>query len=408
MKVCIHRGARQIGGSCVEIEHENARLILDLGLPLDAEDDVGLLPSVSYDGLRAVLISHPHQDHYGLLHHLPQEVPVAMGAAARRIIRAAAPFTRQKIVALTGPDLEHRKSVDFWPFLVTPFLVDHSAYDAYALLVEAGGKRLLYSGDIRAHGRKSGITENLLSHPPKDIDALLLEGSSLSRLPDDADFPSEEDLENLLMNSMRATEGLVMVYTSGQNLDRLVSVYRASRKCGRTLVIDLYAATVLEATGNEKLPQSHWEGVALCVPQAQRVQVKNEGWFELLKRHSKNRIYPGAIARNPSKFTLLFRPLWMRDLDRVGALTNACLVYSLWEGYLKTGKFQSVEAWLAMHQIPLHRIHTSGHASPKDLKRFATAVAPKVLVPIHSFAPERYKSLYSNVVIHGDGEWWEV
>jgi len=35
----------------------------------------------------------------------------------------------------------------------SPHLVDHSAYDAYALSVEADGQRILYSGDLRAHGR---------------------------------------------------------------------------------------------------------------------------------------------------------------------------------------------------------------------------------------------------------------
>ena len=37
------------------------------------------------------------------------------------------------------------------PFTVTPYLVDHSAFDSYAVLVEVAGRRLFYSGDVRAH-----------------------------------------------------------------------------------------------------------------------------------------------------------------------------------------------------------------------------------------------------------------
>ncbi len=37
MRVCIHRGSKQIGGSCVEVESHGQRLLIDLGLPLDAE-----------------------------------------------------------------------------------------------------------------------------------------------------------------------------------------------------------------------------------------------------------------------------------------------------------------------------------------------------------------------------------
>ena len=40
----------------------------------------------------------------------------------------------------------------FGPFVVTPLLVDHSAFDAHPLLVEAGGRRLLYSGDAQTAG----------------------------------------------------------------------------------------------------------------------------------------------------------------------------------------------------------------------------------------------------------------
>jgi Cft2 family RNA processing exonuclease len=35
MQVRIHRGAAEIGGSCVELESGGARLVLDIGLPLD-------------------------------------------------------------------------------------------------------------------------------------------------------------------------------------------------------------------------------------------------------------------------------------------------------------------------------------------------------------------------------------
>jgi ribonuclease J len=47
MNLCIHRGAKEIGGSCVELEAEGQRLLLDLGLPLDAELEETPLPDVS-------------------------------------------------------------------------------------------------------------------------------------------------------------------------------------------------------------------------------------------------------------------------------------------------------------------------------------------------------------------------
>ena len=48
VRVRIHRGAHEIGGSCAEVEHERSRVVLDIGLPLDA----GSMMSCGYRRLR--------------------------------------------------------------------------------------------------------------------------------------------------------------------------------------------------------------------------------------------------------------------------------------------------------------------------------------------------------------------
>lgn len=408
MKVCIHRGTKQIGGSCIELEHAGARILLDVGLPLDgACDDRSLLPRLTA-GIEGVVVSHPHLDHYGLLHHLPADTPVCIGAAARRIIRAAAPFTGQPLPALGGIDLQDRVPIQIGPFRITPYLVDHSAYDAYALLIEAGGKRLFYSGDFRGHGRKGELFERLLQHPPGEIDVLLMEGTTLSRLDEPYAFPSEHDLENELLGHLQVTEGLVMAYASAQNIDRIVTVYRACKRANRTLVIDLYTAAILEATGNAHIPQSFWPGVALFTPQRQRRQIVRLQAFELLKRHAVQRIYQDALSQLAASAVLLFRPLHMEDLQAAGVLAGARFIYSQWSGYLQEASSRPWRDWLQSRGIEMRHLHTSGHASPTDLQRFAKALAPASLVPIHSFASEQYPSQFDRVRFREDGEWWSV
>jgi ribonuclease J len=415
MRVCIHRGSHQIGGSCVEVEQDGKRILIDLGLPLDADNnDSCYLPDVTgFDGrassLLGILISHPHLDHFGLLAHISPSIPIGMGGAARRILAAAAPFLPGNWpVPAQGWEYQSGQSFDIGPFRVTPFLVDHSAYDAYALLIESGGKRLFYSGDFRAHGRKSALFKRLLADPPKDIDALLVEGSSLGRLSDDQHFPSESNVEAQLVDAFSATDGLALVHTSAQNVDRIVSILRASKRTGRRLVIDLYAAAVLEATGNTSIPQSCWPEMALYIPHRQRVQIKENAWFDLLKRHALNRIYIENLQEIPKNFTLLFRPLHQLDLERGNCLEGAAYFYSQWDGYWEQGAYDKLKDWLERHSIPKHNIHTSGHASPADLKSFVAALSPGKVVPIHSFMPERYPDLFLNVEAHSDGDWWEV
>lgn len=414
MRVRIHRGTREIGGTCVELEHDGARLLLDLGLPLDADpDDTNRHPAI--DGLvgggdlLALVLSHGHRDHVGLAHLAGPDLPVAMGAATLRILRAAAAFVPDSYVPTTTVTFAEGRTLTFGPFTVTPILVDHSAYDAYALLVEASGQRLLYSGDLRAHGRKGTLFERLVRDPPRGIDTLLLEGSSLGRLDDDRTFPSEAEIEDRFVDLFNDTNGLALVAASAQNIDRVVSLYRACKRTGRTLVIDLYPAEVLAATDNPRIPQSDWPGVAVFVPHHQRVRVKRTGRFDLIERHGANRIYPEQLAALAPRATLLFRHSLLPDLDRAGCLAGARAIWSQWAGYLDQPRGQALAADLAARGIPLTHAHTSGHASIPDLKRMAAAIAPRQLVPVHTFMPERFPALFGPcVTIREDGQWWDT
>jgi ribonuclease J len=414
LNVCIHRGAKQIGGSCVELEEGGARLILDLGLPLDAKEATSdLLPPV--DGIHnpdpsllGVVLSHPHQDHHGLMRLLPPSVPIFMGAAAERIIAAAAMFIRGGVPLRAAGHLTDGVPFDVGPFRVTPYLVDHSAYDSYALAVQSGGKTLFYSGDLRAHGRKAAMFQRLLSQAPRNVDALLLEGSSIGRLAADGRFPTEQELEDSLAELASETRGAVLVCSSAQNIDRVVTVFRAARRSGRVLIIDLYGAVVLAATGNPNIPQSHWADVRLFVPEWQRIHVKRKQMFDLLNTHTCHRVYPENLAALAPDAIFMFRPSMASDLEKAECLAGAQMVWSQWEGYLSKPAFASFLDWQKGSGIPMELLHTSGHASILDLQRLAKAVNPKRLVPIHSFEPGGYAEFFSNVECRNDGERWSL
>ena len=125
--------------------------MLDLGRPLWAEPDEKVpLPDVpglltGDDELVGIVLSHGHLDHYGLVNQISTKVPVYVGEATTRILNEAAFFTPAEGLDPAGY-LHDRDPLELGPFSITPYLVDHSAFDAFALLIEAEGKRLLYSG----------------------------------------------------------------------------------------------------------------------------------------------------------------------------------------------------------------------------------------------------------------------
>lgn len=97
VRVRIHRGAHEIGGSCVEVENDlGKRLVIDIGAPLvTVEGEEPAVPPVEGlvvpdPALQGVVITHAHQDHWGLVDQTLPAVPLFMGEATHRILKEAA------------------------------------------------------------------------------------------------------------------------------------------------------------------------------------------------------------------------------------------------------------------------------------------------------------------------------
>ena len=415
MRVRIHRGSREIGGNCVELEVGAKRLVLDLGLPLDTSptEEVALpdVPGLAFwddPSLIGVILSHPHQDHYGLVAKTDPSLPVYVGRAAAAILDAATFFSPAGLKLSVAGFLEDRVPFTLGPFRVTPYLVDHSAFDSYALLVEGGGRRIFYSGDFRAHGRKGSLVSKLCEDPPTDIDVLMLEGTHVHTDGPEPSRLDEADVELAMAETFSSTRGLVAVVSSTQNIDRLVSIYRACKRAERTLVIDLYTATIAAATDRDTIPQPGFPGLRVYIPNRQRILVKRSGEFERANALRQHRIFPDEIRDRASQLVVLIQGSTLLELAQANCLEGANAIWSLWPGYLDQPSGRRTKRLLEDRGVPLVHIHASGHARVEDLQALAEAVAPSRVVPIHTAAPERFEDLFDRVELHRDGEWWEV
>lgn len=394
MKISIKRGAKEIGGSAIEISADNGqRIILDLGLPLDAEKNAPeLLPQIDglknkTDDLLAVLISHAHQDHYGLGKYIDKSIPVYLSKEAATIMKVAAEHHLPEAFEFENCiHFYNGKKFMLGSFAITPYLFDHSAYGAYGFLIEADGKKVFYSGDFRAHGRKRKLFYKFLQNKPEDIDVLLLEGTCLGR-EHIQHFEYEEDLEDKFTDFWNNTKGLALVQSSAQNIDRIVTIYRAAKRNGRILVLSAYAGHILWATGNKKLPNFTWKDVKKLTDFPQR----------------PHEINIEEISQNPQKYVLLLDYRISQKLKINNVInSDTSYVYSMWNGYKE--KYQNWLAYLTDKNVPMTDIHTSGHADIHTLKRLVKSLNPKLILPMHTFHPQEFKNLFDNVFCADDGE----
>jgi ribonuclease J len=419
VRVRVHRGCREIGGSCVEVESQGSRLVLDVGKPLTAGwdehvplPDVPGLASGDDPSLHAVLVSHPHLDHYGLVDQVSPRVPVYAGAGAAAVVSAARFFSPAGPALVPTGHLEHLVPLQFGPFTVTPHLVDHSGYDSYALVVDASGRRLMYTGDLRGHGRKASLFDRMLASPPVGVDTLLMEGTHIRAAADDSPGEgvvlTESQVEADMAATFRATAGLPVVVSSAQNIDRLVTVYRAARKAGRTLLVDLYTASVAQATGRSTIPQPGFPGLGVYIPQRQRVMVKASGEFHRTRDVHAYRLFPEDLLVHPHRYVVLTGSSTVAELLRAGALSAGVVVWSLWSGYLTEPSGVRLRAHVAAASVPFVEHHTSGHAPLVDVQRLVAAIKPTRIVPIHTEGADEFSRHFPSVTPREDAAWWRV
>lgn len=128
----------------------------------------------------------------------------------------------------------------------------------------------------------------------------------------------------------------------------------------------------------------------------------------MLEQHKSQRIFAEQLKKLTPHAAMLFRPAMLNHLDRAECLSGARAIWSQWDGYLKQERGLTLLSSLAARNIPVDHAHTSGHASIVDLKRLAEAVAPKMLVPIHTYEPQQFPAHFKAVNLKNDGDWWEV
>lgn len=421
MRITIHRGSHEIGGTCIELATSCTKILLDAGLPLSPDSTKIDISSIKPD---AVVISHPHQDHYGLIDTIDPTTPIYIGDLAKNLLDATRLFLNDPIKPLYANNFQFYdkwQSFSIGDFKLTPYLVDHSSVDAYGFLIEADGKRIFYSGDFRGHGNKSKLFENIIKNPPPNIDLLFMEGTMIER--DNSDFPKEDSVQEKIQQIISQQKNISFLISSSQNIDRLVSAYKACAAYNKILVIDFYTAWVLEQVKKVSpgVRAMEWTHIAVLKDgyssgRQYGVMTKDRSRFgKFMRMVFEHTISGDELHECPSRYLVLGKLHSGRVIQTFTAPEPVSVIYSQWQGYLKCSdaEYYGAETMNAFKQglidgIKYHYAHTSGHATVEDLKKFATALQPRKLAPIHTEHADAYRLHFNNVKIVNDGASFEI
>ena len=408
MNIKVYRGTHQIGGCVTEYEYQGRHLFVDYGEELPGGPQTGDLQveGLTYGDISksALLITHYHGDHIGCIPKLPKDLPIFMGRISRDIqmelsnrLQMVDVFHRNMSERLkTVHTFEPGRPFSWGSFHIMPVTVDHSAFDAYAFKVEAGGVSAFHTGDFRTHGFRSGRLSDVIEKFVGKVDYAVCEATNISRPL--AASQSEHDLQKEYQELFKENTGNI-VYSSSTNIDRLFGLYHAAKNAGRVFIIDEYQKKIMDIVtqrdslwSKSRLYQflEHYKPFVLSV-------LKGEFWMndrfkDLLEKKGyvlmarSNPRFDSLIKRIPG-VKQVYLSMWDGYVDKSKAAYNEQLAKSLGKGYL--------------------RMHTSGHCDMNSLREVFRLLHPKAIVPIHTEKPEDFAQLFGDewsVVVLNDGE----
>jgi len=426
----IYRGTHQIGGCCTEISAGGRRVLLDLGANLPGSDETAPIKDEDLiarvlDGrpADAVLFTHYHGDHCALYQKIAArtpELPMYIGPLARQILmvvtayidRGASekgfPIVKGMHTYRPGQPLRPAPGIAVWPLYV-----DHSALDAYMFYIEAGGKRILFTGDFRDHGIQGKQLWRMLNAfvVPKGVDILVTEGTMLGREQvsrEEGTVLTEQELGQRAAVLFRKHK-YNFVLVSSTNLDSIMEFYH-NTPAELPFVCDFYQArliiTAMEGMQRRKgifpdyqaspahpairvLDPAHrkWEdvrgrGLRLRYPidlqPITEEEMARDGFVLLARKNSQR-----------GEYVSQFEELRDRFLKQDGQI-----IYSMWDGYLQKDHDYADQNLIDYigDCLPVH-LHTSGHAYVETIAKLIETVQSRVIVPMHTEKAEAFQSI---------------
>ena len=412
MKVKIIKGTKQIGGCITEISVHNSKIIIDFGDDLDEKKDSFVLEGLTYGKsvYQAVFITHSHADHIGLINKINIDIPVYVEESTLKIHNLTNDFcNKEKITREVNvftimhnqknENKEERKIFDNGDIKVYAYMGDHSSYNSCMFLIEGDGKKVLHTGDFRMHGRRNQVIIHSL-HKIGKVDMLITEGTTLTRRNNL--FMSEKELENQAVKIMQKYQQ-VLIMQSSTNFDRIASFIRASLKTGKKFILDLFSY-YLQNEITHRFINIDNTNIYLWKPYKYKYK---PNWFKEKYMDINNNL----INAFPY-YTMEVKESMLLDIEKLkakGLLNNACLIYSMWEGYIeKEDKLKLFIAKLKEMHIDLYFLHTSGHADIYAFKKLNEIVKPNETIIIHTENSLQGNDLFNNVLLIKDNEEYEI
>jgi len=389
LKIISLGGSGEIGKNMLAFEYEDTILVVDAGVAFPTEEHPGvdlIIPDISYllehrDKVKAICLTHGHEDHIGALPYVLKQLPVPVYGTQLTIGMVREKLSEHGLTGSTDfnvyPD---RKAVTFGPLTVEAVLVTHSLPNAASLVIRTPVGVVVHTSDFKID--QTPIDNRLFDATrfaqigDEEVKLLISDSVNVERK---GWSPSERSLVPVFDRFMRECPGRVIVATFGSNLHRVQTVVDVATKYGRKVAVFGRSMTQNVATARSL--------GFLNIKDTQLIKVEDLGRYDpkevaVLTTGSQGEPLAGLTRMSRDEHSKIqIVPSDTVILSSTPIPGNEDMVWRVVNRIFRLGATVIYDA--------IQNVHVSGHGYQEELKMMINLTRPEFVAPYHG-EPRHY------------------
>ena len=244
-------GIEEVGKNMTAFQYKDEIIIVDAGLTFPEDEHLGIdviIPDFSYlesnrDKVKALLLTHGHEDHIGAIPYLYQKLgseDIPMYGGRLTLELAKAKFEKRDAKLPKEKIIKGRSILKISKYFTVEFIsVTHSIADCYAICIKTPAGTILHTGDFKVDLTPvdgEGFDFGRLAQLGEEGVDLLLSDSTNAQIP--GFTPSERTVGESLKDEFSKAQGRIILAAFASHVHRLQQIIYIAEKYGRKIAID--------------------------------------------------------------------------------------------------------------------------------------------------------------------------
>ena len=387
-------GIGEVGKNMTVIEYGEEIIVIDCGLSFPREDMLGVdyvIPDASYlkknkEKIKAVLITHGHEDHIGATPYLLQDLGAPVYGTDLSLALIETKLAERKVEGLNFNIIKPGDTIHAGIFKVEAIQVNHSIDAALGFAIHTPIGILVHTGDFKVdYTPTDGRVIDLAKFAELGKKGVLALMSDSTNAENPGSTMSESKVGETFESFFKKATGRIIVATFASNIHRLQQVINASKRFGRKVCLSGRSMLKIAKVAKELGYLEFDEGLLVEPEELDKLAASK---IVILTTGSQGETMSGLVrmaAGEHKKLQMIPGDLVIISASAIPG--NERYISDVINMLYRKGADVINEA--------MADIHVSGHACEEELKLLLSVTKPKYFIPVHG----EYRHLYRHAAI---------